>query len=149
MGRLGRATWACLGIVLALLAAANLACWRPGVGERRTRPGTEVEMYYGWPSTYRAELWDSDDPGLAGRVLEVAPFYHPVGEMDLRVRGVGPRAVVVDLAFAASALVAVGVASEASRRGGKPSRRAAALLIASLVGLVAAYLLADPASVTL
>src|SRR5437764_14062500 len=81
-------TWAALAFGTLILLAANLWCWRPGIGGGRPAraPGTEVELYYGWPATYRAEWWRSGDPALGGALLERAPFFHPAGVTERQVR---------------------------------------------------------------
>ncbi len=54
--RLHRRTWVALGWLFAALLVANAWCWQPGIGGNGPPrpPGTEVELFYGWPATSRA-----------------------------------------------------------------------------------------------
>jgi hypothetical protein len=72
-------------LFLAVFIGANAFSLQPGVGSGSDeRPGTEFERFLGFPATYRAELWESDDPNLAQKILAKAPFYSPHDEMKLR-----------------------------------------------------------------
>jgi hypothetical protein len=120
-----RVTWLVLLAVAAGLFLLNWQCWQPGVGGTigGKPPGTQLERYFGWPATYQAELWRSDDPALAARILAEAPFYDPGDEMSLEYRILGVAAIAVDGAFALLALLAVAVIVECSLRQGWARRQ--------------------------
>ena len=122
-------------VVLLLFVAANFWCWRPGIGPGRTGPpGTELELYYGWPATYQAEWWRSEDATLQGRILRSVPFYSFAAEMELRNRYFGFLAAVANLAFAGAALCAAVILSESAARQRHLSRgELIALLVAAVV----------------
>ena len=88
--------------VAAILFLLNWQCWQPGVGGAvgGNRPGTRLERFFGWPATYQADLWRSDDQALASRILASAPFYYPGDEMALEYRALGTGAVAINVAFA-------------------------------------------------
>jgi hypothetical protein len=108
-------SWCAAFLVLGVILLANLVCWAPGVGTRLRLPGnpkgTELELFFGWPAQYRAELWRSNDPELAGQILKAAPFYLPGDEMERHVRYTGAAAIIVNVLFAlllaGSAVIAV------------------------------------------
>jgi hypothetical protein len=77
-------------------------------------PGTQLERFFGWPATYRAESWRSDDRELASRILAVAPFYYPGEEMSLEQREIGIGALVVDVAFGLLVLFSVALIVESA-----------------------------------
>lgn len=108
--------------MLVVLGLANSVCWSPGVGTRLTLPGhpkgTELELFFGWPAQYRAELWRSNDPALASRILESAPFYLPGEEMQRHVRYTGVSAIALNLLFALLLAGTIGIAVEYLGFGG-------------------------------
>jgi hypothetical protein len=119
--------------------AANLWCWRPGIGSGRPNrpPSTEIDLYYGWPATYQAEWWRSDDGTLARRLLETAPFCHPGSEMELQARYRGALPALADITFAVAALFAVGVVVESEVRRCWPRWAIASLVLAlGVMGVV-------------
>jgi hypothetical protein len=99
-----RRSWFAAFLVLGILLLANLICWSLGVGSGLklpgNPPGTELELFFGFPSQYRAELWRSNEPALADRILKLAPFYLPGKEMVRQVRYTGASAIAVDFLFA-------------------------------------------------
>jgi hypothetical protein len=113
-----RATWLTLFAGTTILFLLNWQCWRPGVGGAvgGRPPGTELERFFGWPATYQAELWRSDDQALATRILAVAPFYNPDVEMSLEHRGFGVAALTVDVVFALLVLLAVAIIMDCTVR---------------------------------
>jgi hypothetical protein len=136
--RLHHPTWIAMLALLVVLLAANLWCWRPGIGGGgggRLR-GTEMELFYGWPATYRAEWWRSDDPALAQRLLQAAPFCRPAGTMKLQACYVGILSVLADVAFGTAALFVVGAIVESAIRRARPRR-----MVVGLVGLAVLVLL--------
>jgi len=96
-----------------------------------------MERFFGWPATYQAELWRSDDQELASRLLASAPYCYPSDEMSLEQRVLGWQALAVNVAFALLVLLSVLVFG---RVWG--SRRVALLACAAilLLGLWAASL---------
>jgi hypothetical protein len=143
MGRMIRfwITWLLLATA-AVLFLLNWQCWRPGVGGAMggRPPGTHMERSFGWPATYQAEIWRSDDQELASRILASAPFYYPGAEMSLEQRMLGWTALAVDVAFALLVLLSVAVFVQCVRRR-VWGRRQVALLAGTalvLVGLWAA-----------
>ncbi len=104
-------TWLLLPAAVAVLFVLNWQCWRPGVGGAigGRPPGTHLERFFGWPATYQAEIWRSDDQELASRILASAPFYYPGDEMSREHRTIGWAALAVDVAFALLVLFLVGV----------------------------------------
>jgi hypothetical protein len=105
-----------------------------GRWRRRGRPpGTQLEQFFGWPATYQAELWRSDDQALAVRILASAPFYYPGGEMSLEYRVLGMAALAVDVAFAVLVLLWAAVIVECVLRGMLGSRQ---LVLLAGVGLL-------------
>ena len=92
----------------------NWQCWQPGVGGAGggRPPGTQLERFFGWPATYQAELWRSDDQALASRILAAAPFYYPEHEMTLEQREFGIAALAVDVVFALLVLLSVAMIVE-------------------------------------
>jgi hypothetical protein len=133
-----RVTWLVLLAVAAILFLLNWQCWQPGVGGTvgGRPPGTQLERSFGWPATYQAELWLSDDPALASRILEAAPFYDPGDEMSLEYRALGMAAIAVDVAFALLALLAVAVIVECALGQGWARRQVVLLAGAGLLLLV-------------
>lgn len=142
-------TWAILGLAAALLAALNFWCWTPGTGggPPGRPPGTEVELYFGFPATHRAELWRTDEAGLMMDFLRRGPFFHPAGELGTCAHYLGWPAALADVAFAA-VLLAVGVWAGASQRGSW-SRGAVAVLVAAGLVMAMTVSLADRVSVHL
>jgi len=105
-----------MAAALSIFALLNLHCWRPGTGGRRDlvdgkHPrGSELELYYGWPSCYRAELFRSDDPTL---MMRAGPFYFSLNDDGwVASRYVGWLAIGLDLSFALIATVLVALCSE-------------------------------------
>jgi hypothetical protein len=137
-----RATWLVLLAVAAVLFLANWQCWRPGVGGAvgGRPPGTQLERFFGWPATYQAELWRSDDEALASRILASAPFYYPGDKMSLEYRALGMEAVAVNVAFALLMCLSVAVIMECALRRVWGSRQMALVAGAGLLllGLLAA-----------
>jgi hypothetical protein len=131
-------TWLTTIALLFGLAAANLWCWQPGIGGGRQPPhGAELELYYGWPATYQAEWWRSEDPTLTRRLLESMPFYDFASEMTLRNRYFRLPAALANAAFALAAVCAVTILCESAYRRRHLSRREPwALLIAGIVIVV-------------
>jgi hypothetical protein len=117
--KLHRGTWVAIAVAAVLLALLNLHAWRPGIGGRTDRingvqpNGSELELYYGWPACYRAELLRSDDPGMSSRVLQTAPFYvPPYAECWVSARYLGWLAIVLDAIFALLGIALVGLIVE-------------------------------------
>jgi hypothetical protein len=139
-----------LGIVAAVLFLLNWTCWQPGVGGAvgGKPPGTQLERFFGWPATYQAELWRSDDQELASRILASAPFYDPNGEMSLeyRVLGVGPLAI--NIAFALLALFSVTIITEGTLRRAWGGWQAALLGAAGIL-LIGLWAISPSVSVSL
>jgi len=130
--------WLMMLAVAAILFLLNWQCWRPGVGGAvgGRPPGTQPERFFGWPATYQAELWWSDDQALASRILAVAPFFYPGDEMALEYRVFGMAALAVDVAFALLVLLCVAVTMEGTRRKAWNSRRVVLLVCAGLLLLL-------------
>jgi hypothetical protein len=95
-----------------------------------------MELFYGWPATYDAEWWRSEDPALVSRLLQAAPFYHPAGEMELRARYIGYFPPLADVAFGLAALFAIGAVVESAHRQLWPRRLVLGMLLAALVMVV-------------
>jgi hypothetical protein len=133
-----RATWLFLLAVAAALSLLNGICWQPGIGGAvgGRAPGTQLEHFFGWPATYRAELWRSDDETLASRILAVAPFYDPGDEMLLEYRVIGITALTVDVAFGLLVLLGVAVIMEGMLRRAWPGWRVALLAVVGILLLV-------------
>ena len=125
-------TWLVLLFVAVLLFLLNWQCWLPGVGgpSGGRPPGTQLELFFGWPATYQAELWWSHDESLGSRILASAPFYYPDGEMSLEYHVFGMAALAVNLAFALLVLLSVAVIMECVFRQDW-GRRQVALLVAA------------------
>jgi hypothetical protein len=113
-----RVTWLLLLATVAVLFLLNWQCWSLGTGgtDVGQSSGTELERFFGWPATYRAELLRSDDQELASRILASAPFYYPGDEMSLEYRSLGKEALAVDAAFALIVLFSVAVIVECTLR---------------------------------
>ena len=153
--RLHRGTWLAIAAAVVVFGLLNLHCWRPGIGGRTDRAngeqprGSELELYYGWPACYRAELLRSDDPGMGTRVLTSVPFYLPPHtEGWVSARYFGWAAVVVDILFAILGVVLVALVVECDRRG-RWTRRARAAAVTIALVLATAYWIADMVSVHL
>lgn len=151
---LHRRTWLAVAGVVGVFALLNLHCWRPGTGGRTDRvgdvqpDGSELELYYGWPACYRAELLRSDDPGLADRVLKSAPFYGPPhADGWVSARAFGWPAVGIDIAFAALGVVLVAALMEWNRSGW--SRRAVVAVLVIVVLMAVGFGIADAVGVHL
>jgi hypothetical protein len=144
-----RVTWLVLLAMAAALFMLNWQCWQPGVGGAvgGRPPGTQLELFFGWPATYQAELWRSDDEALASRILASAPFYYPDGEMSLECRAVGMRALALNLLFAVLMLLSVAVMMECALRRVWNSRVVAVLAGAGLL-LLALLAASQPISVS-
>ncbi len=150
-----RGTWLAMAVGAVVFTFLNLHAWRPGIGGRSDQNdgvqphGSELELYYGWPACYRAEMLRSDDPGMGRRVLHSAPFYvPPYSEGWVSSRYVGWRAIVLDVAFALGSLVLLAVILECERREQWTRRATIAVLLSALV-LVVAYWTAETVSVHL
>jgi hypothetical protein len=147
-----RRSWLAALLVLGVLLLVNLVCWSPGVGSGLRLPGrppgTELELFFGFPSQYRAELWRSNDPALADRILKVAPFYLPGKEMERQTRYTGIAAILVDLIFAIllAGLAAIAVESKSDKVSQRRYRWAA---WAILIGVGLLFVASDIASVHL
>jgi hypothetical protein len=147
---LHRMTWVAVLVVAMALLADNFLCWKPGIGPTAKGPpvGTELELYYGWPATFYVECWQSEDPFLGSRILLVAPFYRPEGEMDLQDRYFGWLPAGVNVVFTAAAMVLVGLVWEtACRQKWSSKHTVIACVCAGL--LIAALLAAEPVGVYL
>jgi hypothetical protein len=145
-----RGTWLVLVAVGAVLFLLNWHCWQPGVGGAvGGRPaGTYLERFFGWPATYQAELWRSDEQALSSRILAAAPFYYPGDEMSLEYCSVGTLALVVDVAVALLLCLAVAVSMECVQRGAWGSQ-AVGLLTTSALLLLMLWAVSRSASVSL
>lgn len=111
--KLDATTWILAGLVLSVFLVLNLICWQPGIGGTRSGPpGAELERYFGWPAQYRAELWHSEDVELLHKLFVRAPFYQPHGEMDLKNRYLGWKAVAVNCSFGVIIVFLVGLFNE-------------------------------------
>lgn len=133
--------------LLAFLAA-NIICWSVGVGSAPKRTATELDRYFGWPAYYRVELWVSNDPALASRILRAAPFYDPNSEMTRAIRHFSAVVLFFNMLFFAigSAVVAI----VAYRWAGGRVRMRTILLGASSAGvLIILYAIADRVSIYL
>jgi hypothetical protein len=133
-----RLTWLLLLAVAVVLFLVNWQCWRPGVGGAvgGRPPGTQLERFFGWPATYQAELWRSDDQELASNILKSAPFYYPGDEMAMECREFGILALAIDIVFALVVLLAVAVIMECTLRKAWGIRPAALVAGAGLLLLV-------------
>jgi hypothetical protein len=131
-------TWLMLLAAAVLLFLLSWHCWRPGVGGPvgGRPPGTQLELFFGWPATYQAELWWSDDESLGSRILASAPFYYPDGEMSLEYHVFGMKALAVDILVALLLLLLVAVIMECALRGAWNWRIAALLAGAGVLFLV-------------
>ena len=129
-------TWLMLLVGAALLFQLNWQCWRPGVGGASggSPPGTQLELFFGWPATYRAELWRSNDESLGSRILASAPFYYPGSEMSLEYHAFGMDALTVDIIVALLVLLLVAVIVECALR--RAWNRRVVVLLASGVALL-------------
>jgi len=144
--------WIAIAVSAIIFSLLNLHCWQPGIGGRTDltdgkRPqGTELELFYGWPACYRAELLRSDDSTLSHRILQSAPFFRP-SAWDMRVvaryRGWLPALLDVSFALAATALVALYFGID------RWNRATASLAFGLLLFLGAAYWFADRVEVHL
>jgi hypothetical protein len=142
--------WLALLAVASVLFLLSWHCWQPGVGGAGGgRPsGTRLERFFGWPATYQAELWRSDDQELASRILEAAPFYYPTDEMRLEYRVLGIASLAVDIAFAMLVLLGAAVMMECvSRRAW--SRRRLVLLASVSLGLVILWAVSPSVGISL
>src|SRR6516164_2381660 len=99
-------TWVAIVAAVIIFALLNLKCWMPGFGGRTDlvngeRPaGSELELFYGWPACYRAELLRSDDAAVTDRLLKHAPFIRiPVAQMRVAARYDGWLALLLDASF--------------------------------------------------
>jgi hypothetical protein len=92
-----------------------------------------MELFYGWPATYQAEWWRSDDTAVAERLLQTAPFCHPGNQMELQARYLGVLPALADVAFAAAALFALGMVVESAVRRSRPTWAVLSLVLALLV----------------
>src|SRR5215471_19128312 len=124
-----RGTWLAIAVAAVVFALLNLHAWRPGIGGRTDRNngvqpnGSELELFYGWPACYRAELLRSDDPGMGARVLKAAPFYlPPYAEGWVSSRYVGWLAIVLDATMALLGIALVAVIVECKERDRWPRR---------------------------
>lgn len=140
-----RGTWLAIVSAVIVFLLLNVHSWRPGIGGRTDRindaqpNGSELELSYGWPACYRAELLRSDDPGMGARVLETAPFYlPPYAEGWVSARYIGWQAVALDVAFAVLGLILVAVVFECVQRERWP-RRAIIAVVAIVFLLAAGY----------
>lgn len=150
-----RQAWLAILITALVLVLLNIHPWQPGIGGRTDRKsgvqpdGSELELYYGWPACYRAELLRSDDPGMGTRVLRTAPFYFPpYAEGWVSSRYVGIGAIVLDVSFGLLFLVLVAVIADYVRRE-RWTRWAAITALTIVALLVAVYWLADRVEVYL
>jgi hypothetical protein len=150
--RLHRKTWLSVAAAAIIFALMNLHAWRPGIGGRTDRKdgvqpkGSELELYYGWPACYRAELLRSDDPRMGMRVMRRAPFYvTPYSEGWVSARYERRLAILLDATMALLGLVFVAVAVECEQtRRWSPGATVTLLVIGSL--LAAGYLAGDVVS---
>ncbi len=133
-----RLTWLMLFATSCILLLVNCQSWQPGVGGaiRGVMLGTRLERFFGWPATYRAEFWRSDDGELASRILAVAPFYYPGEEMSLEQRKLGIGALAVDVAFGLLVLCSVALIVESALDRVWSGRRAFLLVVFGLFMLV-------------
>jgi hypothetical protein len=92
-----------------------------------------MELFYGWPATYQAEWWRSEDTTLAERLLQAAPFRHPKSEMELQARSLGLFPALADVAFMAAALFAVSMVVESAVSGSWPRWAVVGLVLSSIV----------------
>jgi hypothetical protein len=128
-------TWISVLGLLGVLLALNLWCWRPGIGGGGggRPPGTELELYYGWPATYQAEWWRSEDSSLLSQLLQTAPFCHPATDMVRQDRDFDAVAALADIAFGVAALMAMGVLKQTAEGRLRRSIAIVVLILAILV----------------
>jgi hypothetical protein len=107
-----------------------------------------MERSFGWPATYQAELWRSDDQALADRILSSAPFYSPRGEMAVEYRVVGTPALALDVVFALLVILAAAVVMLGAG-GGEWSSRQVALLAGLVLLLLALWAASLSVSISL
>jgi hypothetical protein len=147
-------TWLFIATAAVIFALMNFHAWQPGIGGRSDRnngvqpDGSELELYYGWPACYRAELLRSDDSGMGRRVLQTAPFYvPPYAEGWISARYVSWLAVLLDTAMALLGLVFVAVVAECVQTERWPPRAIVTILVIGLLlaagGLVAVLVSAN------
>jgi hypothetical protein len=141
-------TWLTLFVGTVTLFLLNWQCWQPGVGGAvgGRAPGTQLERFFGWPATYQAELWRSDDQALASRILTAAPFYYPEHEMTLEQREFGIVALAVDVVFALLVLLSVALIVECTLRQAWTSR---SVMLLAGVGLLLLVLWMSSPSVSI
>ena len=92
-----------------------------------------MELYYGWPVTYQAEWWRSEDPDLAKHLLQSAPFCHPAGQMTLQARSWGIPAAVADVAFGGAVVFTLALAVESIIGRFRPGIVVVGLIVAFLI----------------
>src|SRR4051794_27270209 len=100
--RLHGFTWAVVVTCVFVLLTVNLLCWRPGIGVRPE--GTEVELYYGWPATYRADWWRSTNRSLGPVCLASALHSHTTDGLELRARYADLWPALADVGFGIAVL---------------------------------------------
>lgn len=142
-------SWLLALVTVGFLGLVNFSC-DPGIGPRRPPqpPGFELERYFGWPSCYRAELWDSDDKKMNDRGRGDFHWYDPSSEMNFRKREIGWVPAAVDVVFALLAVIGAIIVGEAFARA-ELGRRAGILLVAVVVNLIGLYLVSDKVGVYL
>lgn len=153
--RMHRKTWFAILLATILLALANLHSWRPGIGARTDRinglrpEGSELELYYGWPACYQAELLRSDDPRVGECVLRKAPFYlPPYAESWVSSRYVSWPAILLNSSMAFLGLIIVALIIESEQSDFWTRRAVVGVLVIALL-LVTGYLTADSVSIHL
>lgn len=115
--KLNRDTSKLFIFAIVVLLLLNFHCWRPGIGGRTKlksgeRPaGAELELYYGYPACYQAELWRSDNTDDIQKLLANAPFIRPHSGMTKEYGSFGVKPTLVNLGFAASVLALIILAS--------------------------------------
>ncbi len=104
-------------IGLAVFILINGCSWQPGYGGRNDRkPGMEVERYFGWPSCFYCDLWQSNEP------MQVEPwgFAPPLpirSKMYFAYCRFGVLPLLLDAVLVVAGIVVVTIVTVGERQG--------------------------------
>ena len=129
-----RATIVIAGLALVALLACNLVCWNPKVGGDSTPALPDFSRDYGWPFTYRFEIWEFIDWKAPHQRPVASLFSEPRATMRPRINTISLAPLILDLIFGITLFTLTVCLVELL-----PRRRIALLTLLIAIGLIGVF----------